>query len=173
VVFAGFAVVAAACSNGSHGPGVASVGSGRASSSGASTPPSALAYSRCMRAHGIKDFPDPNSRGELALNAEPGSDIDPGNPTYQAADGACKRLLPNAGVPPPGLKAANLKYAKCMRAHGISDFPDPKPDGTLQIQAKPGGDLDSNNPQNKSADKACKRLLPDGGRGGSLNSTNG
>jgi len=123
-----------------------------------------------MRARGIKDFPDPDSNGEIQIDAGPGSDLSADNPKYQAADSACKSLLPNHGAPPANLKAANLKYAKCMRAHGISDFPDPKPDGTLQIQAKPGGDLDPNNPRFKSANDACKQYLPNGGGDTSLNS---
>jgi hypothetical protein len=49
-----------------------------------------------------------------------------------------------------------LKYATCMRAHGVSDFPDPKPDGSTQIQPTPGSDLDPNNPRFKAVD-ACKK----------------
>jgi hypothetical protein len=55
-----------------------------------------------------------------------------------------------------------------MRAHGISDFPDPKPDGSLQIQNSPGSDLDPNNPQYKAAHDACKHYMPGGGAGGTL-----
>jgi hypothetical protein len=65
-------------------------------------------------------------------------------------------------------RASMLAYARCMRAHGISDFPDPKPDGTLQVQASPGGDLDPNNPRYKAANDACKKYMPGGGQGGSL-----
>jgi hypothetical protein len=119
-----------------------------------------------MRSHGIKDFPDPDANGGIRLGAHPGSDIDPNNPTYRAADTACKSLLPPPQAPPKNLKAQNLKYAQCMRAHGISDFPDPQPDGTLQIQASPGGDLDPNNPRFKTADGACKKFQPAGGGGG-------
>ena len=32
---------------------------------GQRTPPSAVAYSRCMRSHGVPDFPDPDSNGQL------------------------------------------------------------------------------------------------------------
>jgi hypothetical protein len=49
-----------------------------------------------------------------------------------------------------------------MRAHGISDFPDPKPDGTLQIQASPRSDLNPNNPQFQAAHDACKKYQPAG-----------
>jgi hypothetical protein len=172
VALSATALLAAGCSGGSPSdPKVASISPSADASSpdagGAEGRPSALAYSKCMRAHGISDFPDPNSSGDIALNAQPGSDIDPNNPKYQAADRTCKPLMPDSGPPasPEKIKDANLKYARCMRSHGISDFPDPRPDGTLQVQNQPGGDLDANNPQYKKADDACKQHLLGGGAG--------
>jgi len=41
---------------------------------------------------------------------------------------ACKQYLPNGGEPPatpPADRAAALAFARCMRAHGLSGFPDP------------------------------------------------
>jgi len=146
--------------------------SGRAADEGATdTEPSELAYARCMRSHGVTDFPDPDASGEIQLDAGPGSDLSPDNPTFKAADEACKPLLPEgSGEPPAGIKEANIKYAACMRENGVTDFPDPQPDGTLQLQSNPGGDLDPKNPTFKAADEACKQYLPDGGQGGSLSS---
>jgi hypothetical protein len=69
------------------------------------------------------------------------------------------------------IKAGNLKYAQCMRAHGISDFPDPNSQGQIQIQAKPGSDLDPNNPRYQSANKACQQYQLGGGKGGSLSTS--
>ena len=114
-----------------------------------------------MRAHGITDFPDPDANGNLELTKGP--DLDPNNPAVKAANSACKSLLPAPQAPPKGMKAQNLKYARRMRAHGISDFPDPKPNGSLQIQSSPGGDLDPDNPQFKAAKDACKQYRPGGG----------
>jgi hypothetical protein len=163
---------AAACgSSGSGAAPVASISSSpsaSATSSGGSARASMLAYARCMRAHGISDFPDPDANGDLSLDSKPGSDLDPNNPAYKAANSACKSLLPARRPMPKGAKAQNLRYARCMRAHGISDFPDPNPDGGLRIQASPGGDLDPNNPRYKAANDACKQYLPGGGAGGSL-----
>src|SRR5262249_34051442 len=147
--------------------------SASASSSGGSGRASMLAYARCMRAHGITDFPDPDAHGNLGLNGQPGSDLDPNSAAYKAANNACKSLLPPPQAPPKGTQAQNLAYARCMRAQGISDFPDPKPDGSLQIQASPGGDLDPNNPQYKAAHDACKKYMPGGGAGGSLQTGSG
>lgn len=165
-------LLAAGCGH-QDSPGVASTGKGTAkpTASATNTHGSALAYSKCMRAHGIKDFPDPSANGELSVDAKPGSDLDPNNPTYKSADTACKSLMPPPQQQlPAGLKEANLKYAKCMRSHGVSDFPDPSADGSLQIQSRPGSDLDPNNPTYKAANEACKHLQPGGGDGGTLSS---
>ena len=56
-----------------------------------------LAFSACMRAHGLKDFPDP-SNGGLQIHVSPGSDLDPNNPTFRRAQQACKGNLPFKGV---------------------------------------------------------------------------
>jgi hypothetical protein len=56
-----------------------------------------LAFSACMRAHGVKDFPDP-SNGGLQIHVRPGSDLDPSNPTFQKAQQACKGNLPFKGL---------------------------------------------------------------------------
>jgi hypothetical protein len=55
-----------------------------------------LAFSACMRAHGVKDFPDP-SNGGLQIQVHPGSDLDPSNPTFQKAQQACQKDLPFKG----------------------------------------------------------------------------
>jgi hypothetical protein len=52
-----------------------------------------LAYSECMRAHGIKDFPDPTNGG-LRITGRQGSDLTPNNPHFQAAEKACQASSP-------------------------------------------------------------------------------
>jgi hypothetical protein len=56
-----------------------------------------LAFSACMRAHGVKDFPDP-SNGGLQIHVSPGSDLDPNNPTFRKAQQACKGNLSFKGL---------------------------------------------------------------------------
>jgi hypothetical protein len=172
--------IALASGGGSGGPGVAHVGSsatpataGSSGGSSGSDRDKVLAFSKCMREHGISDFPDPDSKGGLGLNANgPNSDLAQDNPAFQAANQACKQLLPNGGQPTqvdPADHDKILAYAKCMREHGIADFPDPPANGPLQLSPTQGGDLDPTNPQYKAADTACKHLLPGGGKGGSTN----
>jgi len=166
-------LLAAAC-GGSPGPGVANIGPTSSASPSASGQGSALAYSRCMRAHGITKFPDPDSHGNLGLNAGPGTGIDPNSPQYKAADQACKHLMPAPNSSQAAQdRPALLRYARCMRAHGVTDFPDPKPGGGLEIKGSPGGDLDPNNPIYKAANRACTHYMPGGGGGGSTQNSGG
>jgi hypothetical protein len=167
------ALLATGCSSGSAEPGVASVPT--ASPSDTSSPTGsprdrALAYSQCIRAHGIPDFPDPDSNGGLRLEAHPGSDLDPNSARFKAAQQACKSLAPTLSPQQQASARANaLQYSKCMREHGIKDFPDPNPQGGIQISVAPGGDLDPNNPRFKAADRACASLRGDkGGPGAGL-----
>ena len=99
----------AAC-GGSANPsnGVASLpseGAGSTAQASATPTPNAsdqyaqvLAYSECMRAHGITDFPDPQSQAGggfgLQIRVNPGSDLDPNSPKFQAAQTACQSLMP-------------------------------------------------------------------------------
>jgi hypothetical protein len=82
-----------------------------------------VAFSRCMRAHGVTNFPDPTSNG-LQVPAS----VNPRSPAFRSAQNACRQYLPNGGEPPatnPADHGAALAFARCMRAHGLTDFPDP------------------------------------------------
>jgi hypothetical protein len=71
----------------------------------------------------------------------------------------------DGGESSPGSQA--VAYAACVRAHGVPNFPEPQistsPSGGSVKQAVPasiGG-----NPKFKSAQQACRKLLPGGGPG--------
>jgi hypothetical protein len=58
----------------------------------------ALKYSQCMRSHGIADFPDPQVSGggdriSIRLGGK-GSDLNPQDPQFQAAQQACQAYTP-------------------------------------------------------------------------------
>jgi hypothetical protein len=118
-------------------------------------------FSACMRKHGVTNFPDPNSQGVITFGS--GMGIDPNSPTFTSARSVCEKLLPNGGQPTPAQIAQRqqemLAFSKCMRAHGIKDFPDPS-GGGLRIQVHPGSDLDPSNPQFQRAQTACQGHLP-------------
>jgi hypothetical protein len=152
IATAGLALLAAAC-GGSPGSHVAQLGSTTtqpASSSGSSNAelaPSSqvLAYSHCMRSHGVSSFPDPNSSEEFDKAKVAAASSKVGSSRFQAAQTACRPVLPTSGslqqredqciqnkyCPPALLQQmlnADRKLAQCMRSHGVSNFPDPTSD---------------------------------------------
>ena len=162
-------LVLAAC--GSGGPGVASLGAAGSSptpSGGSgSKAQSSVTFSQCMRQHGITNFPDPGSRGEVSINGGPGSGLDINSPQFQSAQAACRSLLPNNGVPDPSqqaaFQAAALAVSRCMRAHGIADFPDPQfhsTGGGGGVTLKLPDSINAKSPQFQAAMQACQSLLP-------------
>jgi len=129
----------------------------------------ALAYSRCMRAHGVAAFPDPDSKGQIKLNATPENGLSFDSPQMKAAMEACKDLEPHLSESEGKAEHKQaLKFAKCMRDNGVKDFPDPKPPGSgPQTQSSTGGDQQSQGPDPESpafkrAQQACRDLVPSG-----------
>ena len=57
-----------------------------------------------------------------------------------------------------------VRYAQCMRSHGIKDFPDPVPSPLggydFHVHITPGSDLDPNTARNESAQRACQKDVP-------------
>lgn len=51
-----------------------------------------------------------------------------------------------------------LSFARCMRSHGVSSFPDPTPNGGGLSLSAPG--VNSSSPAFKAAQTACRDLLP-------------
>jgi hypothetical protein len=137
--------------------------------SGGGEPSSALArfdaYATCMRRHGIQDFPDPTTSpgGGVAfqINGGPGSDLGRANPRFVAADKACRGLLPGGGTasaPPSAQRiAGEVKWARCMRAHGLPGFPDPNSQGAFDSSR-----FDESSPAFQTASNACKSRQPTG-----------
>jgi hypothetical protein len=143
---------------------------GGGSSPSASAKSSGLAYSECMRSHGITNFPDPNSQGGISIS---GGGIDLNSSQYLAAERACQSLMPGVGSAAQQEQdyTAELKYSACMRSHGEPDFPDPRPLGSgansgsqsgQSGQNSGGNGINPSSPQYTSASKACQRYLPAG-----------
>ncbi|GAA4063714.1 hypothetical protein [Actinomadura miaoliensis] len=55
-----------------------------------------LEYAKCMRANGLKNFPDPDAAGALQMN---GDLVDPASPKFQKAQQKCGSLMPGGGAP--------------------------------------------------------------------------
>lgn len=168
------ALALSACGGGSASPGVASLGSTTSTTQPARSTATgngakyraAMLYVSCMRSHGVSNFPDPTSDGQINVNFASGgkdgapvsSGIDRMSSQYISADQTCRHLLPG-GVPTPAQNqqalAKDLKFAQCMRSHGVSNFPDPTNAGVVHILG-----VDQNSPQYQSAQKACEALVP-------------
>ncbi|HTX00902.1 MAG TPA: hypothetical protein VMD59_19125 [Acidimicrobiales bacterium] len=57
-----------------------------------------------------------------------------------------------------GNSADMLKFAQCMRSHGVGNFPEPSSHGTITVSASV-----SQSPKFPAADQTCHTLLPNGG----------
>ena len=82
----------------------------------------AVKFAECIRGHGVPHFPDPNAKGEFIF----GIDVSPA--VWQKAVDACKDLEPPgalSGKRSPKQQSAALRFAACIRKHGVKDFPDP------------------------------------------------
>ena len=95
-------------------------------------PDPGLRFSQCMRTNGVPNFPDPGPRGH---EINPGSGVTQ-SPAYHIAFNACEKYLPQSGHPPPvpaSVRQQELALAKCMRANGVPNFPDPDANGNIQF----------------------------------------
>lgn len=124
------------------GGGPSSAGSGGPPNAGGSaTSPSAVAYSACMRSHGVPNYPDPSSNGGLPKGDAQAFGVS--SSQFQAARTACRHLLPSSdtafaasltqclqiGDCPQAVVQQALtegrNFAQCMRNHGVPNWPDP------------------------------------------------
>ena len=154
-------VTVAGCSGGSAAPTAGSqltttaAPAGGSGSSGASPLAEAVAYSQCIRSHGVPNFPDPVQTPSGGYGYRTAG-IDPNSAAFQGALQACKALPSpwnSTGQQlSPAQQQAWLNWAKCIRAHGVPDFPDPTFSGTEVHDSGVG----SSSPQLQSAMDACK-----------------
>ena len=151
------ATTIAAC--GSSSPTSASSPTGISSNPTSST----LAFSQCMRANGVPNFPDLSNNGmriegsgqTISVNG-----VSVNAPAFTAARQKCQQHLPHSDASPAQTaqqRQRGLTFARCMRSHGVPNFPDPK-----VITTSPGGNqevyLPGINPQSpafQAGAKAC------------------
>jgi hypothetical protein len=167
-------VTVAGCSGGSKSPAVPAAGSqstataapGGSGSSGATALAEAVAYSQCLRHHGVPNFPDPVQTPSGGYGYRT-SGIDPNSPAFQGAIQACQALPSPWNSTGQQLSSAQqqawLNWAQCIRAHGLPDFPDP----TFSGREVHDSGVGSSSPQLQQAIGACKSQTPSvGGLGG-------
>jgi hypothetical protein len=155
---AGVALLAAACGGGSAPATATSAAQGGSTTTGNADE---MPYTQCMRAHGVPNFPDPNAQGKpFTAQSLQQAGIGGNSPQFQAASQACAHLM----VPPSPAQLAQMtsemvRYAACMRAHGVPDFPDPSTSAN-------GGPVTSltpsivDSPDFQPAEQACHSVDP-------------
>jgi len=193
MAIAGLAILtvfgSAACHAGGSNDGVASLTGASARSTTSTTVTRASAqklwneFAACMRQHGV-NMADP----VLNNDGMPSNALVTGNGSKSAAlqgSRACHTQLQAAmkasGASPrtgPKINYAEAeKFSRCMRAHGLRDFPDPSSGSsgsggiTIQGGGGPSSDLSPDSPAFQRAQKACGNLLP--GKAGQSTSTGG
>jgi hypothetical protein len=141
----------------------------------------------CIRSHGVPNFPDPStsSGGGLQIQGSRSSGsgqsmtvngVSVNAPAFQSAMRACQKDMPRGGKLPPGgiatIRKNAIKFAVCMRSHGVPNFPDPQvqagPGGGVGVKiGGPGSGIDPRAPAFQAAQQKCRPLmgLPGGPKG--------
>jgi hypothetical protein len=110
-----------------------------------------LAWVGCVREHGLPNFPDPPyTNGELNKLG-----FTKYSPKMEAANKACHADALAAGVVQTQAEIQQhfeqmLKTSECMRAHGITNFPDPDANGGFFMSPSV-----ANTPGYSAAAKTC------------------
>lgn len=122
----------------------------------------AYKFSRCMRSHGVADFPDPKiitSPGQVkvAIHVTPGLTS---SPAFKSAQKACGGIMGGPGtVNPTDASPAQLhgliSFASCMRTHQVPTFPDPTAQGHLSMEMLAAANIDLKAPAVRAAALAC------------------
>ena len=169
---AGLVLLAAACGGGgtsSNSTSASSTPPGGGTSS-TSAPVSAayvtdkLGLARCLRAHGVPNYPDPDSSGQEPANTKQLIS----SPQGQAAVGACSywnnRVHGDVATENQALLADYVKFAQCMRSHRLPNFPDPTiARGRVEFLLNPSQDgFDPHSRQVLAKAHQCESVLPAG-----------
>ncbi|MEV0203128.1 hypothetical protein [Nonomuraea sp. NPDC050691] len=115
-----------------------------------------LKFAQCMREHGV-EMDDPEPGGGIRIKSRKGDEA-----KMQEAQKACGHFMEAAigdakGKMDPKARDNALKFAQCMREHGI-DMKDPS-DGRIEINVPAG----TSEEKVKAAHEACKEFEPGGG----------
>jgi hypothetical protein len=166
-------VAVAACGGGPSTPSAATgsttTTAAGSSASGSTDATGLVAYSSCMRSHGVPNFPDPSSTGGVPKAGVISAEGAVSSAQVNAAQNACKSLLPAgsslSGTPiqtiPTQDQQDYLKVAACLRSHGITNFPDPTfSDGTVHFDIP--SSIDTHSTQFTRAKQICQKLVPAG-----------
>jgi hypothetical protein len=126
----------------------------------------AFEFSACMRNHGVSNFPDPkvssSGPGDTAIAMVVPRTF-ASSPSFRSANQACRSILPGAGNINPQQVAQQvqrhkqdlLAFARCLRSHGLTNFPDPNSQGRLTLAMLQQAGVDLHAPDVLPAARAC------------------
>jgi hypothetical protein len=120
-----------------------------------------------MRSHGVPDFPGPDSSGQIPGGKTTLIQLSRSNSHYQAAQLACQHLWPYQAPTQAQQRqqlTEDLRFARCMRSHGVPNFPDPTSSrrGLVFVLSASGLGVDPHSPQLLAKAHACQHVLPAG-----------
>ena len=126
-----------------------------------------LDYARCVRSHGYPDFPDPqvNSQGKASFGGSAAQDKAIGQQLDHTCGPILRRLPATAlGRTPvtPAVLRQERQFAACLRRNGLSQWPDPRPDGTFPLAGTPYPAMGKSGPVLAGLE-ACRRYDTFGG----------
>jgi hypothetical protein len=151
------APIAAGC--GSKGPSATGGPSAQAGQNSDVT--AAYAYARCMRSHGVPNFPDPHvsisaNHGSVGFAVNPS---ETGSPKFNSAQHTCSKILPaptgDDKTEQQAHKRNLLALAQCIRSKGFQDFPDPNAQGQLPLSGVVAAGIDIHSRQFLNAATGC------------------
>jgi hypothetical protein len=136
LIVGALALLAAGCGS-SKSPSVANVAASTTTSHTSQT--GAVAFAACMRTHGVPNWPDPTTGGYFDKSRLSALNIS--QTQMRRLQQPCAHLLPafNNGPNGPSVHqqrltmADALSFARCMRHHGVSNFPDPTAGSGLTV----------------------------------------
>jgi len=154
------ALLAAACSGSPSSTGSPpSNGTGGASSAFVSHE---LAFARCVRGHGVPNFPDPQPSSNGKFPGSSAQQLGVSDSVLRAASRACQNLLPAGQAPLTAHEQQDyLQAAACMRSYGIANFPDPAFSGG-GVRFPIPSSIDTRSERFTQARQTCARLIPTG-----------
>jgi hypothetical protein len=160
------ALAAGALALGACGSEPEANGSGGAKGDRQAMRDAALEYAQCMRKNGV-DMPDPQFSGGGMMQRGP--DGHTPRATLQKAENACKAIRermepsePPSEAEQKQMRDAALANARCMREHGIENFPDPTfgKNGEIGIKIDKRSGIDPKDADFRKAQEACQHLMP-------------
>jgi hypothetical protein len=155
IAAAACSVLLAGCGSNSSAPAAAS-GQNRDNPNPAQAQREILAFTTCMRAHGVAGLANP-AASDLKAELAPTT---PHSPAFQAAFPACSHLLPfgqshETDAQTRAHEGAFMSFARCIRRHGFPSFPDPSINGQITHEMVANAGINLNQPAVLQAGDAC------------------